>query len=171
MIRQASNRRVAPRVRHRPADIQRFSMALARLLRNYQFRDRDRQTLCGITVTQCYALEFLVDEGRLTVLELGRRLALDKSNASRVVEALQSIGAVSRAGDPVNHRLRWIEPTARGRRLHRRISEGLMRDYAAILSPFSGAFVHRVTGLLEILAARVAERSCEAGPAHRGGRS
>ena len=53
----------------RPADVELFYMALARLLRAYQFRDRDRLTLCGISVTQCYALEFLVHEGPSTALD------------------------------------------------------------------------------------------------------
>lgn len=142
--------------------MQRFYMALTRLLRNYQFRDRDRQTICGITVTQCYALEFLVHEGRLTILDLGRLLALNKSNASRVVEGLESIGAVSRAMDPKNHRLRWIEPTVHGRALHRTITDGLKRDYAELLAPFNVSFVSRVTDLLESLAerARVKTKNC-----------
>jgi DNA-binding MarR family transcriptional regulator len=142
------------------ADIQRFYMALTRLLRNYQFRDRDRQTICGMTVTQCYALDFLVHETRLTILDLGRRLVLNKSNASRVVEALESIGAVSRSRDPSNHRLRWIEPTPHGRQLHERITSGLMRDYAAILEPCGAAFVRRVTKLLDTLATRARQPSC-----------
>jgi DNA-binding MarR family transcriptional regulator len=139
------------RRRHRRADIQRFYMALTRLLRNYQFRDRDRQTICGVTVTQCYALDFLVDEQRLTILDLGRRLMLNKSNASRVVDALEAMGAVSRTRDPANHRLRWIEPTPNGRRLHQQITDGLKRDYSTVLEPFSPLFVKRVTKLLETL--------------------
>jgi DNA-binding MarR family transcriptional regulator len=135
-------------------ELQRFYMALTRLLRNYQFRDRDRQMICGITVTQCYALEFLVHEGRLTILDLGYRLALNKSNASRVVEGLELIGAVSRAMDPENHRLRWIEPTIHGRELHGKITDGLKRDYAELLAPFNSTFVARVTSLLEALAER-----------------
>jgi MarR family 2-MHQ and catechol resistance regulon transcriptional repressor len=142
------------RSKARDVDVSRFYQALSRLLRDYQFRDRNRQMICGITVTQCYALEFLTHEGRLTVLELGRRLALNKSNASRVVDSLEAIGAVTRAGDPSNHRLRWIAPTARGRRLHREITTGLKRDYARILAPFDAAFVDRVTALLETLSAR-----------------
>jgi MarR family 2-MHQ and catechol resistance regulon transcriptional repressor len=147
------------------ADIQRFYMALTQLLRNYQFRDRDRQTICGITVTQCYALEFLVHDHRLTILELGRRLVINKSNASRVVDALESIGAVSRSRDPVNHRLRWIEPTPYGHQLHQQIASGLMRDYAAILEPFGAAFVRRVINLLETLATRARQSPCAVDPA------
>lgn len=134
------------------ADVDRFYMALARLLRNYQFRDRDRQTICGITVTQCYALDFLVHEKRLTVLQLGRRLALDKGNASRAVRALEAIGAVSRDRDPANHRVHWIEATPRGRRLHDRVTEGLKRVYSRRLQSYGVPFVRRVSGLLDELA-------------------
>ena len=99
----------------RSAEVERFYMALARLLRAYQFRDRDRLTICGISVTQCYALEFLVHEKRLTVLQLAEKLAINKANASRAVSALESIGAVSRTRDPANHRMQWIAATNRGR--------------------------------------------------------
>jgi DNA-binding MarR family transcriptional regulator len=134
------------------ADIERFYMALTRLLRTYQFRDRDRQLICGISVTQCYALDFLVDEKRLTVDQIASRLAINKGNASRAVAALESIGAVSRGRDRANHRMHWIEATVRGRKLHGRITRGLKKVYARRLQPHGGAFVRRVAGLLDELA-------------------
>jgi MarR family transcriptional regulator, 2-MHQ and catechol-resistance regulon repressor len=140
------------------ADLERFYLALSHLLRSYQFRARDRQTVCGITVTQCYALEFLVHEGRLTILELGERLALDKSNASRVVEALELAGAVTRLADPENHRIRWIQPTKEGRRLHSRITGGLQREYSAILAPFGPGFVRRASALFDALSQQARAR-------------
>ena len=136
----------------KPADVERFYMSLARLLRNYQFRDRDRQVICGISVTQCYALDFLVHEKRLTVDQLAEKLALNKGNASRAVTALESMGAVSRVRDRANHRMHWIEATASGCRLHERITKGLKRDYARRLQPYGGSFVRRVAGLLDELA-------------------
>ena len=127
-------------------------MALTRLLSNYQFLDRVRQVICGISVTQCYALDFLVHEKRLTVEQLAEKLALNKGNASRAVAALESMGAVSRGRDRANHRMHWIEATARGRRLHGRITRGLKKAYARRLQPYGGAFVRRVAGLLDELA-------------------
>lgn len=127
-------------------------MSLTRLLRNYQFRDRDRQVICGISVTQCYALDFLVHEKRLTVLQLSEKLALNKGNASRAVAALEKIGAVSRVRDRANHRVHWIEATARGRQLHDRITDGLKRSYVRRLQPYGGSFVRRVAVLLDELA-------------------
>ena len=136
----------------KPSDVERFYMSLARLLRNYQFRDRDRQEICGISVTQCYALDFLAHERRLTVDQLAEKLALNKGNASRAITALESIGAVSRVRDRTNHRMHWIEVTARGRQLHERITDGLKRVYAKRLQRYGGTFVRRVSGLLDELA-------------------
>ena len=127
-------------------------MSLTRLLRSYQFRDRDRQVICGISVTQCYALDFLVHAKRLTVDQLAQKLALNKGNASRAVAALESMGAVSRVRDRANHRMHWIEATRRGRQLHERITKGLKRVYARRLQPYGGPFVRRVAGLLDELA-------------------
>jgi DNA-binding MarR family transcriptional regulator len=138
--------------------VEQFYGALTKLLRAYQFRDRDRQTICGITITQCYALDFVVRDGPLTILEIGRRLVLDKSNASRVVESLESIGAVSRAKDRDNHRIRWISPTASGRQIHSKITIQLIGEYARMLRQFDDRFVTDVTNLLEALADEAAKR-------------
>ena len=138
--------------------VEQFYAALTKLLRAYQFRDRDRQTICGITITQCYALDFVVRDGPLTILEIGRRLVLDKSNASRVVEALEGIGAVSRAKDRDNHRIRWIRSTAKGRQIHLRITSQLIDEYARILRQFDDRFVADVANLLEALADEAAKR-------------
>jgi hypothetical protein len=54
--------------------------------------------------------------------------------------------------DSTNHRVHWIEVTARGRELHDRITDGLKRAYARRLQPFGGSFVRRVAGLLDQLA-------------------
>ncbi len=138
--------------------MQRFYSAFSQLLRNYQFRDRDRQMICGITVTQCYALEFIVDDGPLTILDIGKRLAVNKSNASRVVESLESAGAVARERDPANHRIRWIVATPAGRRLHAAITAGLKREYGRILGRFSPSFLREATRLLEALAESALQR-------------
>src|SRR3954462_2204502 len=76
--------------------------AVAELVRVYQFRDRDRICCHDISVTQCYALETLVEHGPLRLSALAERLFLDKSTTSRVVAALVKKGYVEQrpeAGD------------------------------------------------------------------------
>lgn len=148
-----------PRRQVREADVDGFYLALTTLLRNFQFRDRDRQTICGITISQCYALDFIIREGRLTVTEIGHRLVLNKSNASRVVDTLQAKGLTTREPDTSNHRVRWIAATAKGRRLHDRIMRELKADYADLLSGYSADFVRDATNLLLAIAQRAGHDS------------
>ena len=74
--------------------------ALSELVRIYQFRDRDRICCHDISVTQCYALEALVEHGPMRSQALARRLMLDKSTTTRVVDALAEI--VTKADRPAN---------------------------------------------------------------------
>src|SRR5918996_5720968 len=73
--------------------------AVAELVRVYQFRDRDRICCHDISVTQCYALETLVEHGPLRLGELSDRLFLDKSTTSRVVRSLVKKGYVKQHAD------------------------------------------------------------------------
>src|ERR1044071_10417005 len=70
--------------------------ALEDLLRVYQFRDRDRICCFDVSVSQCYALEGLVRRGGMTLNDLAAFLYIDKSTASRVVDALERKGYVAR---------------------------------------------------------------------------
>ena len=69
-------------------DAEGLHLALAELVRVYQFRDRDNICCHDISVTQCYALETIVDHGPLRLGGLAERLFLDKSTTSRVVATL-----------------------------------------------------------------------------------
>ena len=53
--------------------------AVADLVRVYQFRDRDCICCHDVSVTQCYALETLVEHGPMRLSSLSERLFLDKS--------------------------------------------------------------------------------------------
>ncbi|MCF5392745.1 MarR family transcriptional regulator, partial [Pseudomonas syringae] len=73
--------------------------ALNQLVRVYQFRDRDRICCYDVSVTQCYAVETLVKQGALRLQVLAEEMFLDKSTASRVIDALERKGYVSRVED------------------------------------------------------------------------
>src|SRR3954453_4554187 len=78
--------------------------ALSELVRVYQFRDRDRICCYDVSVTQCYALEALVRRGGMTLNDLAAQLYLDKSTASRVVDALERKEYVTRLPHPEDRR-------------------------------------------------------------------
>jgi len=98
-------------------DAEALHEALSGLVRLYQFRDRDQICCFDVSVPQCYGLEALVQEGPLTLGELASRLYLEKSTASRVVDALERKGYVTRAPHPGDRRALQLKVTPAGRRL------------------------------------------------------
>src|SRR5436190_19105307 len=92
-------------------DAERLQLALAELVRVYQFRDRDKICCHDISVTQCYALETVVEHGPLRLGGLAERLFLDKSTTSRVVGALVKKGYVQQRPDAADARAVAISAT------------------------------------------------------------
>jgi MarR family transcriptional regulator, 2-MHQ and catechol-resistance regulon repressor len=107
--------------------------AVADLVRVYQFRDRDRICCHDISVTQCYALETLVENGPLRLSGLAERLFLDKSTTSRVVGTLVKKGYVDQHADASDRRATDLRATDRGRQLYTRITHDLVEQQKQLL--------------------------------------
>jgi MarR family 2-MHQ and catechol resistance regulon transcriptional repressor len=114
-------------------DAEALQAAVADLVRVYQFRDRDRICCHDISVTQCYALETLVDHGPMRLSALAGRLFLDKSTTSRVVNALVRKGYVEQSPDATDGRAMLIGATRKGQRLCARISADLVEQQKQVL--------------------------------------
>jgi MarR family transcriptional regulator, 2-MHQ and catechol-resistance regulon repressor len=110
-----------------------FHAALNDLLRIYQYRDRDRICCHDISVTQCHALELLVERGPSRSQALAEALRLDKSTTTRVVDALVRKGYLERLADADDARAVQLRPTRSGRALYRRIKDELIEQQAALL--------------------------------------
>lgn len=115
------------------ADAEALYDAVSQLVRVHQLRDRDRICCYDVSVTQCHALEALVRRGPLRLQALAEELLLDKSTASRVVEALVQKRYVHRVDDPEDRRAVRIEVTAAGRALSARIRADLVAEDQAAL--------------------------------------
>lgn len=115
-------------------DAEALQAAVTELVRVYQFRDRDRICCHDISVTQCHALEALVDHGPMRLNELTERLLLDKSTTSRVVRALVTKGYVAQHQDPRDGRATTLSATPAGRRLWKRIIEDLVGQQRALIA-------------------------------------
>jgi MarR family transcriptional regulator, 2-MHQ and catechol-resistance regulon repressor len=118
------------------ADAAAVHHALNELVRVYQFRDRDRICCYDVSVTQCYALEAVVQGEPLTLNELAAKLYLDKSTASRVVDGLEKKGLVERRQNPDDRRALHLAATREGRRLHAKIEADVLAQERALLAPF-----------------------------------
>jgi DNA-binding MarR family transcriptional regulator len=133
--------------------------ALGGLLRVIQFRDRDRACCYDVSVSQCYALERVVDSGGLTVNDLAGALYLDKSTASRIANSLVDKGYLGRARDPDDGRVVRLVATPAGTALCRRIGAETADEYAELLADFGpevrGALVQLIGRLGRCFAAGV----------------
>jgi DNA-binding MarR family transcriptional regulator len=107
--------------------------AIADLVRVYQFRDRDRICCHDISVTQCYALETVVEHGPLGLSALAKRLFLDKSTTSRVVGSLVKKGYVEQRADVQDGRAVALSATRKGRGLCARITDDLVDQQKQLL--------------------------------------
>lgn len=136
--------------------------ALEDLLRVYQFRDRDRICCFDVSVSQCYALEGLVRRGDMTLNDLAAYLYLDKSTASRVVDALERKGYVTRSPHPEDRRAVLLEATPPGRSLERRIRDSILSEERSLLADFAPGVRQAMTQLIHRLA-RAANAQVETG--------
>lgn len=107
--------------------------AVADLVRVYQFRDRDRICCHDVSVTQCYALETIVEHGPLRLSALAERLFLDKSTTSRVVSSLVRKGYVEQRADAKDGRATTLSATRRGHGLCARITDDLVGQQKQLL--------------------------------------
>ncbi|MEO8258833.1 MAG: MarR family transcriptional regulator [Acidobacteriota bacterium] len=122
----------SPAAIHR--DAQALQAAVADLVRVYQFRDRDRICCHDISVTQCHALETLVEHGPLRLGDLTQRLFLDKSTTSRVVRTLVKKGYVEQHTDASDGRATALSATRTGRHLCARITQDMVDQHTALLA-------------------------------------
>lgn len=115
-------------------DAEALNAAVSDLVRVYQFRDRDRICCYDISVTQCYALEALVEHGPMRSQSLAEQLLLDKSTTTRVVDALERKGYVGRTQAQDDARAVSLQVTRSGRALYERINRELVAQHAELLA-------------------------------------
>lgn len=132
--------------------------ALSDLIRVVQFRDRDRACCYDLSVSQCYALRAVVQDGPMGVNDLAAELVLEKSSASRLAAGLVEQGLVVKIPDPDDARAVRLEATPRGRAIHERIARDLAAEYGSVLDDFSDAERERVVVAVRRLAEAVASR-------------
>jgi MarR family transcriptional regulator, 2-MHQ and catechol-resistance regulon repressor len=142
--------------------------AVADLVRVYQFRDRDRICCHDVSVTQCYALETLVEHGPIRLSALAERLFLDKSTTSRVVSSLVRKGYVEQRADARDGRAVTLSPTRQGHRLCARITDDLVDQQKQLLQDLDPDVRAGVVQVIRRLA-RAADAKFRAGVASDAG--
>jgi DNA-binding MarR family transcriptional regulator len=93
----------------------------------------------GLTPTQLSLIATVARNGELPIAELGRIEAVNPTLLSRALGRLEEAGLLSRRPHPDDRRAAFIDLTAAGRRLHRRIRAERTDVLAAQLRDLSEA--------------------------------
>ena len=139
-------------------DARRLADTLGQLIRVVQFRDRDRACCYDLSVSQCHALDGVVEAGAMTVNDMAALLYVDKSTASRIANGLVLKKLVIRARAATDGRIVLLVPTEEGARLQRRIQADLVDEYRALLSDFDPQVRDALNTLVERLGRSLASR-------------
>lgn len=110
-------------------------------------------TPCGqpVPVSEAYALAEIDRAGRLTQVELGGRLRLEKSTVSRLVGQLINRGWVRRGKRDGDGRLVWLEPTDAGRKAAAELAAARAARFAGLLEAIPPARRQTVIEALALL--------------------
>ena len=103
------------------------------LIVRYQFRDRNQICCHGLSVSQCYVLDALAEEGDLTMQGLAQRMHLAISTMTRVVAQLVRQGYARRRRDPEDRRVVHVAITPRGNEVMATITRSLVESQKTIL--------------------------------------
>jgi MarR family transcriptional regulator, 2-MHQ and catechol-resistance regulon repressor len=103
-------------------------------------------------VTQCYALETVVEHGPMRLSALAERLFLDKSTTSRVVNTLARKGYVEQQTDATDGRAMLIKATRQGQRLCARITSDLVEQQKQLLGDLTPEIRAGVVQVIQRLA-------------------
>ena len=143
----------------------RVQRALGELLRVLQFHDRIRVRSYDLSVSQCHALQVLVQAGPMTVTDLGDHLYLEKSTASRLAKGLLEKKLIRRRAPRADGRVSILQLTESGQRLARRILNDLNEEYMSLLENFDPAIRRALPGLLEELTGTLGTEAVQASTA------
>jgi len=140
-------------------DAARLQEALAELIRVLQFRDRDRACCYDLSVSQCHALETLIQNGPMSVTQLGDHLYLEKSTASRLAKALLERELVRKRAPQADGRVVILQITEGGQRLARKILNDLAEEYMDLLEDFEPEVRSALPLLLDRLTQTISGRT------------
>jgi MarR family transcriptional regulator, 2-MHQ and catechol-resistance regulon repressor len=125
--------------------------ALSDLARHYQFRNRDEICCYGLTVSQCYALQFLSDRQAISSSELSAHLHLDLSSTTRLVDELVKKTLVTRERSDKDGRVREIQITQHGQKLLSKVETDMAQLVSEALSGFGPSNLKELPAILSAL--------------------
>lgn len=125
------------------------------LMRKFQMRDRNEIVCCGVSVSQCYTLDMLGEHGETSMVQLARKMFLDKSTMTRVVDGLVERELVVRRFVDSDRRLIYVALTLKGRKVLEGIRAQQLHSLRQILERIPTGERQKLLDGLEIFAEAV----------------
>ncbi len=104
-------------------DYNKFSRFVAQLVKKLGLLNRDQKSCYGLTMPQCFTIEALAQNDRLTMNMLSRELGVTVSTMTRIIDILLRDGKVNRRNNSRDRRQVCIELTAAGRALAEKLKQ------------------------------------------------
>jgi MarR family transcriptional regulator, lower aerobic nicotinate degradation pathway regulator len=101
--------------------------------------------------TDYAVLAGLAEAGPLSQADLGRRLGIDRSDISLVLDRLETDRLVTRSPDPAHRSRKLVQITPSGRRRLRRLDTDVGQAQDALLAPLDAAEADQFVALLQRL--------------------
>ncbi len=135
------------------------------LIRRYQFRDWNQICCYEISISQCYILDILGEEGDLTMQQLARKMFKSVSTMTRVAGQLVRKGYIKRRQDGQDRRVVHVSISPQGKAILAAIHRDMLESQKAVLqtipeAEWPGAF--KVLAALARGAQRWQETCCKA---------
>jgi DNA-binding MarR family transcriptional regulator len=146
-----------------------FQRVMVRLIKKYQFRDRNETVAYGLSVSQAYALRSLAERGPLSMSTLAEDLNLTVSATTRLIDSLVAKSLVKRRQSDADRRVWRASLAVRGRRLWNQIEGELLDVDARVLQTLAPREREAVIRAMSLLVdATEAWRRSRAAPAAGG---
>jgi DNA-binding MarR family transcriptional regulator len=133
----------------------RFHSAAIHALRHVRRED----TATGVAPARLSALSVLVFGGARTLGELAAAEQVRPPTMTRIVQALEDDGLVSRARDPRDARVHRLQATAKGRRVMQRGRERRVASLASLLDRLAPAEIMLVREAAELVEKALAQQA------------
>ena len=133
----------------------RFHSAAIHALRHVRRED----PATGLSAARLSALSVLVFGGGRTLGELAKAEHVRPATMTRIVQALEAAGLVSRQRDPDDGRVHRLRATGRGRRVVQRGRERRVASLAELLARLTPAEVARVREAADLVERALAQQA------------
>jgi len=124
---------------------------LHRTSRIFQIMEREQRKETGFTDSQSFLLTLLLEEGKLTMGEIGTRMHLEKSSVTRLVTPLKKGGFLESRSDEEDKRVLHIFLTDRGKLTARAVRESRDTYYGKLIALLPRGHVREVMNSAEVL--------------------